>query len=130
MDVTQRTRFIDHQGHPILLLDYSGIQEKEEALRAIAASRRIIGHQARDSLLTLTYVEGARYDSDVVQALKELTAHNKPYVRAAAVAGMSTVMRVIYRAVTTFSKREIRAFEDLEEAKDWLVGFAADEGSR
>lgn len=128
MEASQRTRFIDHQGHPILFLDYSGIQEKEEALRAIAASRRIISHQTRNSLLTLTHVEGSRYDADVVQALKELTAHNKPYVRAAAVVGMSTVMRVIYRAVTTFSRREIRAFQELDEAKDWLVRHAEGAG--
>jgi len=120
MVADSRTRFIEHRGTQILLLDYTNIVDKETALREIATSRRIIAQQPQNSLCTLTNVAGSRYDADVVQALKELTAHNRPYVKAAAVVGLNPLMRVIYRAVAAFSKRDIRIFDDLEKAKDWL----------
>jgi hypothetical protein len=120
MENQTRTRFIIHNDVPILLLDYSHITEPDTALREIALSRRIIAQQPEGSLRTLTYVEGAQYDADVVQALKDLTIHNKPYVKAAAVVGLNALRRIIYRAVITFSGRDIRVFSDLEDAKDWL----------
>ena len=120
MVADSRTRFIEHRGTQILLLDYTNIVDKETALREIATSRRIIAQQPPGSLLTLTHVAGSRYDADVVQALKELTLHNRPYVKAAAVVGLNPLMRVIYRAVTAFSKRDIHVFDELEAAKDWL----------
>ncbi|HKJ92272.1 MAG TPA: hypothetical protein VJ957_03840 [Longimicrobiales bacterium] len=122
MEGDPRTRFITHKGVSILLLDYSGIADTDTALKEIARSRRIIAQQPRGSLRTLTYVEGAHYDTRVVQALKDLTTHNAPFVKAAAVVGLNALRRVIYRAVITFSRRDIRVFADLDTAKDWLAG--------
>lgn len=121
MDDQPRTRFIIHNDVPILLLDYSNINGRDAALREIGLSRRIIAQQPEGSVRTLTYVEGAHYDADVVQALKELTVHNAPYVKAAAVVGLNALRRIIYRAVITFSRRDIRVFSDLDAAKDWLA---------
>lgn len=121
MEMQPRTRFIMHNDVPILLLDYSNIADPQTALAEIALSRRIIAQQPEGSLRTLTYVEGAHYDTNVVQALKDLTVHNAPYVKAAAVVGLDALRRVIYRAVTTFSRRDIRIFSELDAAKDWLA---------
>ena len=125
MSITQpgqpRTRMITHRGKEIMLLDYSNVIETQHALDEIAKTRAIIAQQSPDSLRTLTYVAGARYTAPVVEAMKELVAHNRPYVKAAAVVGMNTLHRIIYRAVTAFSSRTIHVFDDLDAAKDWLV---------
>ncbi|MEJ2679496.1 MAG: hypothetical protein P8174_10535, partial [Gemmatimonadota bacterium] len=121
MDNQPRTRFIVHNDVPILLLDYSNITDPETALAEIASSRRIIAQQPEGSVRTLTFVEGAQYNTHVVQALKDLTTHNKPYVKAAAVVGLNALHRIIYRAVITFSRRDIQVFSDLETAKNWLA---------
>lgn len=116
-----RTRMISHRGRDIMLLDYSDVIDTAEALSEIAKSKAIIAQHPPESLRTLTYVEGARYTAPVIDAMKDLVAHNRPYVRAAAVVGMNTLHRIIYRAVIAFSRRNIQVFEDLDEAKDWLV---------
>ncbi len=121
MENQPRTRFIIHNDVPILLLDYSNVADPQAALAEIALSRRIVAQQPEGSLRTLTYVEGSHYDTDVVQALKELATHNRPYVKAAAIVGLDALRRVIYRAVITFSRRDIRIFTDLDAAKDWLA---------
>ena len=116
-----RTRMIEHRGSPILLLDYSDVLDTPEALRHIEETKQIIAQYPENSLRTLTYVRGSRYTAPVIDAMKDLVAHNQPYVKAAAVVGMNTLHRIIYRAVVSFSRRNIQVFEDLEQAKDWLV---------
>ena len=116
-----RTRMIEHRGKQIMLLDYSDIMDTSEALAEIEKTKVLIAQQPLNSVLTLTYVRGSRYTAPVIDAMKELVAHNRPYVKAAVVVGMNTLHRIIYRAVITFSRRNIQVFEDLEEAKDWLV---------
>lgn len=116
-----RTRFIEHRGTRILFLDFSEVQDKDEALRAIFDAWEIIRTQPPNSLLTLTYVKNSRFDTDIVNALKELAQKDEPFVKAGAVVGLSGLQRVVYRAVTYFSGRHLPAFEEMEEAKDWLV---------
>lgn len=117
----ERTHFIEHRGRRILVLDYSGIRDPAEGLREIEKSRAMVARQPPGSLLVLTYVKDARYNTEVVQALKEMVVHNRPYVKASAVVGLSGIQRAVYQTLLLFSKRVIRTFDDLEEAKDWLV---------
>ena len=116
-----RTRMIEHRGSPILLLDYSDVLDVDEALGHISDTKAIISQYPPNSLRTLTYVRGSRYSAPVIDAMKDLVAHNKPYVKAAALVGMNTLHRIIYRAVVAFSRRNIHVFDDLEQAKDWLA---------
>ena len=117
----ERTRFIEHQGHRILVLDFAGIRDPEEALREIAHSREVVARQPPGSLLVMTLVRDARYNAAVLQGMKELAAHNAPYVKASAVVGMSGLHRIAYQAVILFSKRNIKVFDQEAEALAWLV---------
>lgn len=114
--------FMDHNGKQILYIDFSDCGPQELVAR-IKESGRIIQSQPEASLLTLTYVRNARFDRKVTQALKEYTHQNKPYVRAAAVVGMSGLMQVILNAIIVFTRRRFATFDSLDEAKDWLVRY-------
>lgn len=117
----ERTRFEDHQGKRILLLDYSAMTDPGEAMAAIQRSMAIVAAQPRDSLLVLTDVSDSRYNATVLQGLKELAAHNAPYVKASAVVGITGLRRIAYQAVIVFSKRNIKTFDSRESARAWLV---------
>jgi hypothetical protein len=117
----ERTRFIEHKGRRILLLDYSGIRDPQEALSEVKRSMEFVARQPRNSLRVMTYVRDARYNAAVLQAMKELAAHNAPYVKASAVVGMSGLHRIAYQAVILFSKRNIKTFDDQPEALEWLA---------
>jgi hypothetical protein len=116
-----RTRFVDHRGQRILLFDFEGLREPEESLREIERARSFVATQPRKSLRILTNVRDARYNGAVLQGMKELASHDEPYVTASAVVGLSGLLRIAYTAVTVFSKRNIRVFDDEGEAKDWLA---------
>ena len=117
----ERTRFIEHKGKQILLLDYAGVRDPDEALRSIEHSKHVVASQPASSLLVMTVVRDARYNAAVLQAMKELASHNEPYVRHSAVVGMSGLHRIAYQAVILFSKRNIKVFDQEAEALDWLV---------
>ena len=117
-----RISFIEHRGRRILRLDYSGIADPREALAAIAESRRVVAAEPKTgSLLTLTLVGGAHFDSGVLKAIREMVEHNRPHVRAAAVVGLNGLMRVVYNTMVQLTGRNIKAFEDEEAARSYLV---------
>ena len=120
-DGRDRTRFIEHDGRRILLLDFSSIRDSAAALLAIAEAKAVIARQPRNSLLTLTYIKGSAFMPSIVGALQDLARHDAPYVRAAAVVGMSGLQRLAFTAITLFSGRTFRVCRDLEEAKRWLA---------
>jgi hypothetical protein len=124
----QRTYFIEHRGVPILLLDFSHVMNDQAALDTIAEAKHVVAGQPRSSLLTLTNVEGSHFDSKVVGALRDLVEHNRPFVRAAAVVGLSGLMRVVFSTLVHLTGRSIRAFDRMEDAKEYLA--ALDQSTR
>jgi hypothetical protein len=119
-----RTRFIEHGGRRILLLDYSGLGASLEELQAeIAATKEIIGREKPGSVLTLTDVRNARITPGNVRAMSELTQFNTTFVKwSAVVVGLSGVYLTAFRAIQALSRRRnMRAFNDLDEAKAWLL---------
>ena len=119
----ERTRFIEHQGHAHPAAGLRG--GPGPATRRCASIRALQGAwwpaQPPGSLLVMTVVRDARYNAAVLQGMKELAAHNAPYVKASAVVGMSGLHRIAYQAVILFSKRNIKVFDQESEALDWLV---------
>lgn len=117
-----RTRFIDHGGRRIVFMDFSQLEEPDLALVEIAAARQFVAAQPKvQNLLTLVFVEGSRFDGRIIEALRELATHDRPWVLAGAVVGMSALHKVLYRIVTSLSGRKLAVFSTIEEAKDWLV---------
>ena len=116
-----RTSFTEHRGKRIARLDFSDIIEEESALAAIAEAGEIIQAQPEKSVYTLTIVRGARFNSSVLAAMKNLAAANMPFVRAGAVVGMGTLHKAAYLTVMYFSKRTIPAFDSEAEALEWIA---------
>lgn len=81
----------------------------------------MISREMPNSVLTLNDVTGTGFDQESVEVLKSKVAANAPYVKRAAVVGISGLQRLIYEAVKLFTKRSIPLFSTREEALDWLV---------
>lgn len=117
---TERIKFLKHNGKEILLLNFAECKA-DEVLYTIEEAKKIIRTRPENSLLTLSDVTNARFNEDVSARMKEFTTHNKPYIKASAVVGITGVKKIIFEAVMLFSKRKLHSFETLEQAKDWLV---------
>lgn len=118
-----RAKLIDHKGFRIVYIDFSNCPI-EEAHGVVAAAKPLIRSQPEKSVLTLTYTDGGKFDSEIIGTLKEFTKGNEPYVKAAAVVGITGLQKIVLDAITFFSKREFATFDNMEKAKDYLIGFA------
>jgi hypothetical protein len=115
-----RVNFIEHQGKRVLFINYSHCDVA--MLKAVAEEgHRVIAREQANSVLTLNDVTGTNFDKESVAVLQAMVAGNAPYVRRAAVIGISGLQRLIYEGVQAFSRRRIPLFEDRQQALNWLV---------
>jgi len=117
---SSRVHFIEHGGRRVLFIDYSRCNGAMLKMVAQEGHKVISGEQP-GSVLTLNDVTGTSFDHESVAALKSMVAANAPYVRRAAVIGISGLQSLIYDAVQAFSKRKIPNFSTRQEALEWLV---------
>jgi hypothetical protein len=116
----ERIRFIQHKGAEILYIDFSECQVAE-LFPLFAQAKAMIASRPRQSLLTLTNVTNAQHNDAANQQMKSYTAHNKPYVKAAAVVGIEGLKKILLDTIVLISKRQIHPFDTIEQAKDWLA---------
>ena len=120
VDEMDHVKFIDHNGGKICYLDFSGLN-REELIENIGKAENLIASQPLNSVLTLTNVTNTKFDTDTTDRIKQLTAHNKPYVKKGAVVGVTGMQKIVYKAVIKFSKRDLSLFDNVDDAKDWLI---------
>ncbi len=113
-------QFVEHKGKKILHLNFAGCKP-DETLEIIRQAKSVIASQPTKSILTLTDVTDTAFNTEVADAMKEFAAHNKPYVIAGAVVGITGLKQIIFNAVLKFSGRHLAALNSVEEAKDWLT---------
>jgi hypothetical protein len=119
----ERIQFIEHKGKKILHLNFADCKPNE-ILQVIEQAKSTIRTQAYKSVYTLTDVTNSAFNSAVSDAMKEFVLHNKPYVVASAVVGVTGLKQIIFNAVMKLSGRKLTAFENLDAAKDWLASHA------
>jgi hypothetical protein len=120
--VPGRTRFIRHEGRDIVLMDFSQISDEAVATAVIAEAKRFVASQPRvRNLLTLVDAKGSIYTAPLIEQLKDLAQHNTPWVMAGAVVGLTPLLRLLMRIITTVTGRKLGTFRTVDDAKAWLV---------
>lgn len=114
-----RVTFITHAGKQMLHLDFSKA-DVATVKATVEEAKPVIAKQPAGTVLTLTDVSDSQLTPESSNAFKEFTAHNKPYVRAGAVLGVTGLKKVIFNTVVSVQGRNLKAFSSVDEAKDWL----------
>jgi hypothetical protein len=113
---------IERNGRQLVLLDLTHVSDPADGVQRIATAKRWFAQQKPDgSLRVCSDATGSRYDAAILEALKDLAAHNAPYVGVAAVVVPTTVHRVAMNVASLFSKRRFTAFSTREPALEWLA---------
>ncbi|MBZ5616400.1 MAG: hypothetical protein LAO23_20520 [Acidobacteriia bacterium] len=116
-----RIRFIEHQGKPILLLDFSHANAHEMQL-LLEYVRITVAKHGHESLVTLADFTGAEVDHAVATKIKEVLTLDRPFVKKTAWIGTESIPHAFMENFHNFSQREIMTFNARDEAMDWLVG--------
>jgi hypothetical protein len=120
--MSKEFQVLEHKGKKILFFDFSHSNCKEEYIPIIDTAKLCLKDKGPSSVLTLTDVTNAHFNAEILNLLKELTSHNKPYVKAGAIVGITRPLaKLAYNAVMAFSKRTLPIFDTHDEAKDWLI---------
>jgi hypothetical protein len=115
-------RVLEYKKKNILFLDFSHCTCKEEFMPVIEAAKEWLKDKDPNSGLTVTDVTDAHFNKEIITLMKELTLHNKPYVKAGAVVGITRpLVKLAYNTVMAFSKRTLPIFDTQDQAKEWLI---------
>jgi hypothetical protein len=115
------TGYVVHRGVRIYQIDVEGLETAEVAQLVDRVAREIRGEPPK-SVRILTYVRGAVVSTTMVDRLRWLADGNKPYAKAAAIAGLGPGQRVVLNVVKTLTGRSFELFDTREEALDYLAG--------
>ncbi|MGQ0640681.1 MAG: hypothetical protein ACT4P6_07910 [Gemmatimonadaceae bacterium] len=120
--MSDRLKTVTHRGCSILISDYSHLTGRKEWEALLDAEHKMMAAQPVGSVRSLSILTGARISPEVLDAMKTVTAKNKPHIKASAIVGMSAVQRqVLIKAVERDADRTWHAFDTVDEALDWLA---------
>ena len=118
--MTDRIRFVSHEGKQILIIDFSNCSAAE-VRKVCQAVPDLVTTLPRNSALILSDFTGASFDSDAMRAMKESAVFNKPHVKKSARVGTESFPDEYSKSLSNFSRREFPTFKSHEEALAWLV---------
>lgn len=113
-------RFMEKDGKEIFVLTFSS-SDIDHVLAQIDECARQVRQRPPKSVLTMTVVDGPKFNTQFVEALKHLTKGNEPHVKRAAAVGVTGLYKVAINAISLFSKREFKLFDCENEAVAYLT---------
>ena len=115
---------ITYKGKDIIYLDYRGLKKPEEFQEKVGETIKRTKYYLENNIkdiLVLTDLNDSYIYGNATKFLKESTKMARPFVKKSAVIGISGAKRILLNMVNLFSGYETKAFQTIEEAKDWLV---------
>jgi hypothetical protein len=123
--ISRTAEIIEHKGVQILLNDFTGLNGREIVDAIKENSRAMIDKTTpgRKDWLSVSVFTDCFFDDAALKALSRVREAMKPFFVAMAEVGMREVQKVGLDIAAKSSKTDIpyRFFDNVEEAKDWLV---------
>jgi hypothetical protein len=118
--MAERIYTIKHRMQEILFVDFTGcsVDEVKDVAHAV---RIFVTNQPKNSVRILADFGHVQLDRDAVQAIKEATAFDRPFIHRAAWINAEGFDATLKKSVQDFSKRQFPVFPSREAALDYLV---------
>ncbi len=110
-----------YKGKKIYYTDWSKLIDEDEALKVIEETTRFVENNNEYDLLELIDVRGSYASPAVLNKLKSAAKRVKKFNKKKAIIGLTGSKKILLMAVNRFIDGSIKGFEDIEEAKEWLV---------
>ena len=122
--MTKGAQFIEYKGQSIYYVDYSNIKTNDEFMSVIKQSnsfREKVKSEGKKNLLMLVDVSGSFVYGDVLTEIKKAGKITKEMTLKEAVVGISGGKKILLKIVQSFTNMNLKVFDSVDEAKDWLV---------
>jgi hypothetical protein len=117
-------QFVEYKGQSIYYVDYSNIKSNDEFMSVIKQSnsfREKVRSEGKKDLLMLVDISGSFVYGDVLTEIKKAGKITKELTLKEAVVGISGGKKILLRIVQSFTNMNLKVFDSIDEAKDWLV---------
>lgn len=128
MSGTERTnpiKYVTHKGQEIMLFDLTGVTDTPDPETSAAfyeRARQEFASKPPGSVRMLVALSpNIRFNKEMVAAEREVAQKATPYLKKSAVVGSSQLGMAIIATLRFFTGRDIRTFDTMEEALDWLA---------
>ena len=117
-----KSTWIEYQGRKIFYQDFSKNFYNAAAVKAeLTEVQEIVKAQPLDSVLILTDMRDTNVGSDLLPTMNAASTATKAYVHKTAVLGVTGMKRKLADLLTALTGQQLKYFDDIEEAKRWLV---------
>jgi hypothetical protein len=113
--------WITYGGKKLLYVDYNGANNENELLKILYEEVEILKKEFQRQLILVNIGNSystEKYRQEVQRLTKEIVKHK---TEKSAIVGMVGIKRVIFGAMIKLSDGHVRLFDNLEDAKKWLV---------
>lgn len=117
----RKPEIISYKGKTILYLDFTNMRDKDEIMKLEGEGATYIRSQPKNSVYTLTNMEGMFFNNEIKKYFEEVVKGNTPYVRSGAVIGLSGLISIMYNAFVTVTGRNIKSCKSKDEALEYLI---------
>lgn len=117
----RKPEFITYKGKAIVYLDFTNMRDKDEIMKLEGDGANYIRTQPKNSVYTLTNMEGMFFNNEIKKYFEEVAKGNAPYVKAGAVIGLTGLISIMYNAFVTVTGRNIKSLKSKEEALEYLI---------
>jgi hypothetical protein len=117
-------KFIFYREKEIYFIDYSNLKAEADFLQAIKITnsfREKVKASGKKDLLMLVDVSNSFISEQIFSDLKKSGQLSKDIVKRTAVVGVKGVKKTLLDIYNVFIPLKVKPFEDLEEAKNWLI---------
>jgi hypothetical protein len=120
----EHAQFINHKGKEIYYIDYSNLKLEEEFLAAIKSTnafREKVKASGKKDLLMLVNVTNSYVYGQAFAEIKRSGKLTQSITKRTAVVGITGAKKTFLDIVNVFTSLNVKSFESINEAKDWLV---------
>jgi len=116
------SKLITHKDQQMIYCEYGGFGNDVAGLEAeVKAVDDWICTQPLNSVLSVANVAGSYPTPAALAVIEKSTTRTKPHIRKQAILGLTNERSVLAHLVTYISGLDMKLFDDLERAKDWLA---------
>ena len=116
-----RFQELTHNGVKIYFTDFSGMSDENEINDLLDSVSVMISKHPPNSILTLNNFENIHFNKRISTKFSEITAKNKPYIKASAAYGISGLLKFMFDTIIKVTGRNMKTFTNANDAKDYLA---------
>ena len=117
-----RSKWIEYKGKKIFYQDFSKHFYNSAAVKSeLTEVQKVVIDEPQNSVLVLSDLRDTNVDSDLLPAMNAASTATKNHVRKTAVLGVTGMKRKLADLLTAITGQPLKYFDDIEEAKSWLV---------